>query len=662
MESFAPLGGQSTSIGNTVARGMIGNAASQGIGVATGLQKDFSWVSVAAAGVGAGVGFGIGEALGITSNGVRTSEFNNAEFGEQVARAGLKSFSAGVATAVARGGRISVTRVAADAFGNALGNSLADYANGPSESERELQQREDARDAAMANALIGTSAGDVALAGTGLQMRAGDAERLYPMPNFGNPGAQSTRQIEAGSDQQESSLTVFRRSEIEAMNMDEKVGNAVATSRGGWSDITGMQTNGRTVADLYAETYGGHNVNVGDRLSLSSDRDDFETVPNSADSMVTKTRALADEINASLVARGTTRQQNLAPTIANAVKLGLYDTSAEGMPVKFSDEQGQPLFAPAQSFDPYGTEVMYRGMSAAQFKVAEANLGGFETFGRTGYMSPHLDYIRGLEAGTGSTNLDLSVKVKYVLSSDGMAMIRSTAYPENDGARLFYPENPIYQKRNVDLVDEFSLKLETISGAYRLSSGMTGMAIELESQETKVINIGVGRNVTGEVKANIVTWSVVGSSSPEVAPGVSGQGESFADSVKYNDSVRVANNISFFGRGVGGVMMATGAYLDGRSLLTQYNLSYSSGDYSNTVNESARIGGGWGAAYFGGQALGSIGAEVGTAFGPIGTAVGGVIGGVVGSGLGYWGGNYAVPKLLDYVQSSWHMLGTGRKR
>ena len=45
----------------------VSNVVTQGIGVATGLQKEFSWAGVAAAGVAAGVGHLVGNALGATS-------------------------------------------------------------------------------------------------------------------------------------------------------------------------------------------------------------------------------------------------------------------------------------------------------------------------------------------------------------------------------------------------------------------------------------------------------------------------------------------------------------------------------------------------------------------------------------------------------------------
>ncbi|MDH4416413.1 MAG: hypothetical protein QE485_04245, partial [Acidovorax sp.] len=100
------------SLGNTVIRSALGSTISQGIGVATGLQKSFDWKSVAGAAVGAGVGWGVGQALGSNAN--------------TLVGASLRSFAAGAATALVRGGKISITQVAVDAFGSALGDGLGD--------------------------------------------------------------------------------------------------------------------------------------------------------------------------------------------------------------------------------------------------------------------------------------------------------------------------------------------------------------------------------------------------------------------------------------------------------------------------------------------------------------------------------------------------------
>lgn len=60
--------------------------------------------------MGAGVGWGVGQALGSNAN--------------TLAGASLRSFAAGAATALVRGGKISITQVAVDAFGSALGDGL----------------------------------------------------------------------------------------------------------------------------------------------------------------------------------------------------------------------------------------------------------------------------------------------------------------------------------------------------------------------------------------------------------------------------------------------------------------------------------------------------------------------------------------------------------
>jgi YD repeat-containing protein len=137
------LGG--TGFGATVARAAIGNAASQGIGVAMGLQEKFSWRNVAASAVGAGVGHAVGGAL--------SNAWGGTPIGDFAARA-VTGFAAGAAAAAMRGGRFSVQQVAADAFGNALGNAVVDgmtsdrdpsNSNYRNEFDRESDAAHDAR-------------------------------------------------------------------------------------------------------------------------------------------------------------------------------------------------------------------------------------------------------------------------------------------------------------------------------------------------------------------------------------------------------------------------------------------------------------------------------------------------------------------------------------
>jgi YD repeat-containing protein len=180
-----------------VSRAMVANALTQGIGVATGLQVQFSWIGVAAAGVGAGVDQAVSEGLGITVNGVRTEAFAQAGWGERLAKSAFTGLAAGAATAVARGGRISVTQIAADGFGNAIGSSIAEASWGGTAQDT-MTARED-----------------------------------------------------------------FRRFEIEAINNDARIANALAMSGPGMSEMDYWKAPARTMADRYADTYGGQASRTG---------------------------------------------------------------------------------------------------------------------------------------------------------------------------------------------------------------------------------------------------------------------------------------------------------------------------------------------------------------------------------------------------------------
>lgn len=131
------------------AQAAVANAVSQGIGVVTGLQPKFDWRGVAASAVGAGVGAVVGDALGMSSR-----AFQNAGFAEQFGKRLLTGLAAGAATAVARGGKVAVQQVAVDAFGNALGHSIAASANGaPTMTAGEAWQADVARRKAESNPL-----------------------------------------------------------------------------------------------------------------------------------------------------------------------------------------------------------------------------------------------------------------------------------------------------------------------------------------------------------------------------------------------------------------------------------------------------------------------------------------------------------------------------
>lgn len=97
--------------GNLVARAAIGNVITQGISVATGLQKSFDWKGVAGAAVGTAVGAGVSSALG---------EYAGGLIGRTVT-----GIAAGAASALVGGGKVSIGQIAINAFGNAMGEGLA---------------------------------------------------------------------------------------------------------------------------------------------------------------------------------------------------------------------------------------------------------------------------------------------------------------------------------------------------------------------------------------------------------------------------------------------------------------------------------------------------------------------------------------------------------
>jgi hypothetical protein len=157
LSKFVPstvFGLEAGSMANTVARAMVSNAISQGIGVVTGLQEKFSWTGVAAAGVGAGVGQAVSKALagGFVEVNDPTGMANTVtvpanpvfgglgQSGEAFMRGALSGLAGGTAAALARGGRVSMNQIATDAFGNALGNYMADEMGSSGSQQEEKVQ------------------------------------------------------------------------------------------------------------------------------------------------------------------------------------------------------------------------------------------------------------------------------------------------------------------------------------------------------------------------------------------------------------------------------------------------------------------------------------------------------------------------------------------
>ncbi|MES2534839.1 MAG: LysM domain-containing protein, partial [Pseudomonadota bacterium] len=163
-----------------------GSVATQGIAVITGLQEKFDWRAVTALAVAAGMGEWAGQQLAPAAGQALTET-------ERAARRILTGLASNVSRQMVKGGAVTWTDVAADAFGNALGSSVAQ--NRSQSQQEELASTWNAQNQA---------ALDRAVAGPG-----------YSEGDYWNSAA-------------------------------------------------------RTTADQYADTFGGDAVNTGDRLRLSS--------------------------------------------------------------------------------------------------------------------------------------------------------------------------------------------------------------------------------------------------------------------------------------------------------------------------------------------------------------------------------------------------------
>jgi len=111
-----------SSFGTAIVRAAVSNAMSQGIAVTVGLQKEFSWRGVAASAAGAAVGQAINDsALGATIQ----NEIGN-KVAAKIVTGTLAGLASGATVALMRGGKVRMQQVAADAFGNALGQGLVE--------------------------------------------------------------------------------------------------------------------------------------------------------------------------------------------------------------------------------------------------------------------------------------------------------------------------------------------------------------------------------------------------------------------------------------------------------------------------------------------------------------------------------------------------------
>jgi YD repeat-containing protein len=119
-------------IGQQALNAAVTSAVNQGVGIAVGLQKSFSWAAVAASAVAAPIAnYAAQQAGGAVPGGI------NGTAGGIAARVASGAVTQ-VVNAAFTGGRINYAQVVGDAFGHALGNSLATILNVPQVSQPPL--------------------------------------------------------------------------------------------------------------------------------------------------------------------------------------------------------------------------------------------------------------------------------------------------------------------------------------------------------------------------------------------------------------------------------------------------------------------------------------------------------------------------------------------
>lgn len=134
---LAAQGSNTAGIIAGVGRAAIGSVVTQGLAVAVGLQDHFSWMQVATAAASSAVG-------SLASNAANDAMGYNPQKGFDFTKSLISGTAAGIAAgttaAVMRGGRVQVEQIAADAFGNALGQSLASNATSASSTQEQALQ------------------------------------------------------------------------------------------------------------------------------------------------------------------------------------------------------------------------------------------------------------------------------------------------------------------------------------------------------------------------------------------------------------------------------------------------------------------------------------------------------------------------------------------
>src|SRR5882672_4263876 len=113
-KGFTDVGNE---LGNIMLRAAARNVVTQGLGVITGAQEHFDWKSVAVSAIAAPIISKVSSTVGTALGGDNVGKFVGSMAG---------TIAAGAIRQLVYGGKADYASIAADAFGNALGDSFVD--------------------------------------------------------------------------------------------------------------------------------------------------------------------------------------------------------------------------------------------------------------------------------------------------------------------------------------------------------------------------------------------------------------------------------------------------------------------------------------------------------------------------------------------------------
>jgi hypothetical protein len=329
-------------------------------------------------------------------------------------------------------------------------------------------------------------------------------------------------------------------------------------------------------------------INTSDLLRLSSSGGDGVVMPDATDPRITRTRLLADEVNAIKVGQAMANGESLTPTVANAARLGLYDTSGHGMPVKFPDTDLASLGFGVNAVQGIPQWIDALGDSRIRLNYYNARVTELPETYRLGPDATVEQLRQNAEAASGERNTILD-ETRTRISQQGL-----------DFSQDLKAKGITFDQ----VVDRYARRL---------------------GEDPNSPGIDTYRNIIeASGKSNATVTNVA------------------------KALVGVENGLNMVAK----PLAVVGAGLDGYSLGTEINQSINTGNWQNTGREAARITGGWTGAWTGAEAGASGGAALGLfagPFAPIAVPALSLIGGLGGGIVGYWLGGKAGQNVYNYA-------------